>query len=237
VPQPLDPAAELKKRAALAAVDEVRSGMRLGLGTGSTAAFAIEELGRRLAAGELSDLLGVPTSRRAGELAEKHGIPQVQLEQAPLELDLAIDGADEVDPNCDLIKGGGGALLMEKAVERRCARFICIVDEAKLSPKLGTRFALPVEVVRETWRRALTNLTALGARAELRGGPEAPYVTDRGNYIIDCHFRTGIDDPYALAARLDGRRTVAAHGLFLGMATEVIVASADGLRRLRPPRS
>ncbi len=229
----IDRSAELKKRAALAAVAEVKSGMRLGLGTGSTAAHAVDAIGRMLQRGEIRDIVGVPTSHQTAELATAYGIPLVGLEEAG-RLDLAIDGADEVDPACDLIKGGGGALLREKAVELRAARFVVIVDGSKLSDKLGRRFALPVEIAQNGWEHERDQLARLGCATVLRYDARGPFVTESGNFIVDCRFPDGIDDKAGLAAMLDERPNVRAHGLVLGMASEVVVAEADGIRRLTP---
>jgi len=228
-----DPMAELKRQAALAAVAHVESGMKVGLGTGSTAFFAVEEIGARLRRGDLRDIVGVPTSTRTAEQARGLGIPLAGLDALD-HLDVAIDGADEVDPRCDLIKGGGGALLREKAVERLARRLYIIVDHGKLSARLGTHFALPVEVVPAAWQREAEALAAHGCAPALRQGAGAPYVTDNGNHILDCRFAHGIADTHALAAALDARPDVKAHGLFLDMATEVIVAAPGGITTLRP---
>ncbi len=233
MPNASESAAELKKRAALAAVAEVRSGMRLGLGTGSTAALAVDAIGRLLQEGKLRDLVGVATSHRTAELASAYGIPLATLEHAG-RLDLAIDGADEIDPVCDLIKGGGGALLREKQVELRATRFVVIVDGSKVSDKLGRRFALPVEVAQSGWERERDELGRLGCSTVLRYDAHGPFVTESGNFIIDCRFPDGIDDKAGLARTLDARPNVRAHGLFLGMASEVVVADAGGIRRMTP---
>jgi ribose 5-phosphate isomerase A len=222
---------DLKRQAAERAVQEVRSGMILGLGTGSTTAFAVTAIGELLGRGELRDLVGVPTSERTAEQARGLGIPLATLTEHA-RVDLAIDGADEVDPDLDLIKGLGGALLREKQVERVADRFIVIVDDSKLVSRLGTRAPLPVEVERSRWQSLLEPLAALGCEPSVRGGERAPFVTDNGNAIIDCRFAGGIEDPSAVAAVLDAIPGVLAHGLFLGMADEVVVAGADGVRVL-----
>jgi ribose 5-phosphate isomerase A len=227
----VDQLAELKRHAALEAVSEVRDGMRLGLGTGSTSAFAVDAVGQRLRTGELSDIVAVSTSNETSERARGYGIRIAELDEVG-ELDLAIDGADEVDPHGDLIKGAGGAILREKAVESRARRLVIIVDHTKLVSKLGSRFPLPVEVPRELWEEERAALARLGCEPILRGGSQRPFVTDNGNLIIDCRFTSGIDDPRALAAALDARPAVRAHGLFLGMASEVIVAEPGGVRHL-----
>ncbi len=153
-------------------------------------------------------------------------------------LDLAVDGADEVDPGLELIKGLGGALLREKAVELRARRLVVIVDETKLVPRLGTKAPLPVEVDRQGWAQVAERLQAeLGCIPAIRGGPDQPFATDNSNYILDCRFANGIADPRAVASRLDRDPQVRAHGLFLGMASQVIVAGADGtIRKLERER-
>ncbi len=225
-----------KRRAAEAAVAYVESGMLLGLGTGSTSAHALHAIARRLSSGELRDVAGVPTSRATRELALSLGIPMRELAKVT-SLDLAIDGADEVDPDCQLIKGGGGALLREKAVEQKARRFVVIVDESKLSPKLGTSFALPVEVEPAKWREVRDALFCLGAQAKLRGGDVDPFRTDNDNFIIDARFGDGIDDPRRLAEALERQDGVRAHGLFIDMASEVVVAGVAGVQILLPNRA
>jgi ribose 5-phosphate isomerase A len=224
-----------KRAAAREAAGEVRSGMRLGLGTGSTARYAVEAIGESYAKGELQGLVCVPTSLETERQAQHLGLPLVGLERL-LELgtlDLAIDGADEVDPAGDLIKGGGGALLREKKVEEQAKRLLVVVDPSKLSPKLGTRFALPVEVAKDSWRAQAAFLAGLGSTPVLRGSEVSPFVTDNGNYILDCRFSSGIDEPRRLARELEARPGVAAHGLFLGMTSELLVGEQGGVRRTR----
>jgi ribose 5-phosphate isomerase A len=222
----------LKRVAAERAVALVASGMALGLGTGSTAHFVVQGIGRRLQEGSLRDVVGVPTSDRTEEEARSLGIPLTTLNDlAPRRLDMAIDGADEVTPQLDLIKGLGGALLREKVVVASSQRFIVVVDESKLVSRLGTRSPLPVEVLRFGWRTHLAYLEQLGARPELRlaRGASEPFVTDEGHYVLDCRF-DGIDDPADLDRRIRSRAGVIETGLFVGSATEVVVAGADGVR-------
>lgn len=221
-----------KRAAAQAAVERVRSGMVIGLGTGSTTAHAVARIGELWQAGSLVDLVGVPTSERTAEQARRYGLPLANLDAKP-RVDLAIDGADEVDTRLDLIKGLGGALLREKRVERVADHFVVVVDESKLVDKLGTRSPLPVEVGVTRWQEEADWLATLGCEAILRGGKETPFVTDNGNYIVDCRFPRGIDAATALAAALEERAGVLEHGLFLGMANEVIVAGEAGIRVLK----
>ncbi|MGI9039664.1 MAG: ribose 5-phosphate isomerase A [Gemmatimonadales bacterium] len=210
--------------AARRAVDLVRSGMALGLGSGATAGAAVREIGRRLAEGRLSDISGVPTSNATRDLALEVGVPLTDL-SANSRLDIAIDGADEVSPAGDLIKGYGGALLREKIVALNSRRLVIVVDQTKLVARLGERSAVPVEVVPFGWSTHLDFLRALGATPALRSrhGEAAPYETDDGHYIIDARFAGGIADPRSLAEALVGRAGIVETGLFLGMAPEIVV--------------
>lgn len=218
----------LKRRAAEHAVGFVRSGMVLGLGSGSTVFYALRRLGERISQGELHDVLGVPTSEDTTRLAYEFGIPLTTLDEHS-HLDLTIDGADEVDPELNLIKGMGGALLREKIVAAVSRRLVIVVDERKLVERLGTRSPLPVEVAPFGWRIQMEYLARLGAQPTLRRRADsAPYVTDNGLYIIDCKF-DGIDDPYALEASLNAQPGIVENGLFLGMADTVVVGTADGI--------
>nr|ABK21962.1 unknown [Picea sitchensis]ABK26732.1 unknown [Picea sitchensis] len=227
---------QLKKLAAEKAVEYVESGMVLGLGTGSTAAFAVARIGELMKAGELKDIVGVPTSKRTAEQAESLGIPLSVLDEHP-KIDLAIDGADEVDPELNLVKGRGGALLREKMVEAASAKFVVIVDESKLVNGLGgSGLAMPVEVVPFCWKYNASRLQSLfqaeGCEAKLRmdGDGDKPYITDNANYIVDLYFKTPIKDSRAAAKAILGFEGVVEHGLFLDMATAVIIAGAEGVR-------
>ena len=223
---------QLKQKAGWYAVDFVESGMVLGLGHGSTAVFAVRCIAQLLREGRLRDVLGVPCSRQVEAEAQELGIPLTTLDQHPT-VDLTIDGADEVDPNLNLIKGGGGALLREKIVAQASRREIIVVDESKLSPALGTRWPVPVEVTPFGWRPQSAYLESLGAQATLRVENDGtPFRTDQGNMILDCHFGP-ISDPAQLAARMNQRAGIVEHGLFLGLATDVIVASAERVRHLK----
>ncbi len=205
----------------------VESGMVLGLGTGSTIAHFLDALAERLDEGDLTDVAGVPTSERTADRCAELGIRLTTLSKAPT-LDLAVDGADEVDPGLRLIKGLGGALLREKMVAQAARRFLVIADDSKRVERLGTRSLLPIEVVDFEWEAHLPFLERLGGRAVRRGGT-APYRTDNGNFILDCAFAGGIDDPEALDRALQARAGIVEHGLFLGLATEARLAGRDGI--------
>jgi ribose 5-phosphate isomerase A len=223
--------AQYKQQAAEHAVTFVQSGMVVGLGTGSTAIFATRRIGQLLRDGGLTDITGIPTSSVTETEALRLGIPLLDA-AIPREIDLTIDGADEVDPALNLIKGGGGALLREKIVAQASRRVIVVVDESKCSAALGTHFALPVEVLPFGWQAQARYLESLGARLTSRqAGDGTPFVTDQGNAILDCTFGP-IADAAALAARLDARAGIVEHGLFLGLATDVIIAGSDGIRHL-----
>lgn len=225
--------AHLKRLAAEWAVDFVQSGMVLGLGTGSTTHYVVDIIGERVNSGLLHDIVGVPTSERTAAQARALGIPLTTLMEHPV-LDLVIDGADEVDPDLNLIKGLGGALLREKIVEIAARRFVVVVDESKLVERLGSRGPLPVEVTQFAWEVHARWLESIGCRAELRREADGtPYVTDNGNYIIHCTFPGGIPDPVSLARQLIERPGILEHGLFLGMATDVVVAGKDGVCTLK----
>lgn len=222
----------LKQQTADRAVALVESGMVVGLGYGSTAILAVRRLAEMLQRGQLQDILGVPCATGTEAEAHKLGIPLTTLEEHPI-VDLTIDGADEVDPELNLIKGGGGALLREKIVAQASRREIIIVDESKLSPVLGTNWALPVEVVPFGWRTQAAYLESLGAEVTCRLMDEGtPFITDQGNLILDADFGP-IRNLTELARSLNERVGIVEHGLFLGLATEVIVAGRDGIRHLK----
>jgi ribose 5-phosphate isomerase A len=221
----------LKQRAAAHALTYVRSGMALGLGSGSTAACFVELLGQSLQEGKLQDIVGVPTSASTAALARKLGIPLTTLSERP-RLDLAVDGADEVDPQLNLIKGLGRALLREKIVEMHAERFLVVVDESKLVTRLG-QGPLPVEIVTFEAETHVRWLNTLGCRAELWHEDDgSPIITDNRNYLARCWFSEGIADAYALARALADRPGVVEHGLFMNMASAVIVAAPGGVRVL-----
>jgi len=228
----MDPLDQLKQAAAEVAVGLVESGMIVGLGTGSTAKFAVEALGKRIKEG--LHIVGIPTSEATARLARGAGIRISSLAEHT-EVDLTIDGADEIQRGTlDLIKGHGGALLREKVVASASKRLIIIADETKLVDQLGTHFALPVEVVPFGWQAAERRLRDLGSHTKLRPGPdEKPFVTDGGNFIIDCGF-SPIPDPTALDQALNSVVGVVEHGLFLKMTSRAIVAGQDGVQVLLP---
>lgn len=225
---------ELKKMAAEKAVEYAESGMVLGLGTGSTAAFAVARIGELMKEGKLRDIVGIPTSKRTAEQAASLGIPLSVLDEHP-KIDLAIDGADEVDPELNLVKGRGGALLREKMVEAASAKFVVVVDESKLVSGLGgSGLAMPVEVVPFCWKYNASRLQALfqaeGCEAKLRlSDGDKPYVTDNLNYIVDLYFKSPIKDSRAAAKAILALEGVVEHGLFLDMASAVIIAGAEGV--------
>jgi ribose 5-phosphate isomerase A len=221
----------LKQQAAYRAVESITSGMVVGLGTGSTALWAVRRLAELLASGQLHDIVSIPTSRQTEAAARQLGIPLATLEQHPV-VDLTIDGADEVDPQLNLIKGAGGALLWEKIVAQASRRLVIVVDESKLSPVLGMRWPVPVEVVPFGWRTQASYLEGLNAQVALRQTSDGvPFQTDEGNLILDANFGP-FTDPAWLGEQLKGRTGIIDHGLFLGMAAEVVVAGADGVRSL-----
>ena len=225
----------LKEQVARQALTYVKSGMVLGLGSGSTASYFIDLLGARLRNGELGNIVGVATSQGTERQARAWGIPLSTLADQP-RLDLTVDGADEVDPDLNLIKGLGRALLREKIVEIHSERLVIVVDESKLVRRLG-RGPLPLDMAPFGWETQIRWLNSLGCRAELRLEEDgSPVVTDDGNYMALCHFQEGIADPYRLARMLADRPGIVEHGLFLGMADEVLMSSAQGTRVLRRER-
>jgi len=216
---------EAKRMAARRAVEFVEDGMSLGLGSGTTSAIFIEELGARVKAG--LKVRGIATSAASQRLAESLSIPMTNFNETP-ELDLAIDGADEVGPELALIKGGGGALLREKIVESAAKKFIVIADSSKLVRQLG-RFPLPVEVIQMALPIVTRKLQALGVNPKLRHRPDGSlYITDEGNYILDCQCGE-IQDPEKTAADIRSIPGVVEHGLFLNMASLALIAGDKGV--------
>lgn len=233
-PHDADPDARSKQNAATEAARLVQSGMKVGLGSGSTAAFATRRIAELLSSGRLRDILAFATSRATWEEAVRLGIPMMS-EDLPVDLDVTIDGADEVDPDMNLIKGGGGALLREKIVAQVTRRQVIVVDETKPSPRLGTRRPVPVEVLTFGWRSQARFLESLGATVAIRqDGQGGQFVTDSGNMILDCGFGP-IADAAHLAAVLGARAGIVEHGLFIGLADDLFVATAGGVRHRTAP--
>ena len=219
---------QMKQAVAEAAVAQIRDGMVVGLGSGSTAALMIQGLGARLAAGQLHDIVGVTTSFQGEVLAAELGIPLRAL-NAIDRIDLAIDGADEVDPSFQLIKGGGACHVQEKLVADRAERFIVVVDSTKLVQRLNLDFLLPVEVLPGAWVQVQSRLKSMGGVAELRMATRkaGPVVTDQGNLVLDVRFEAGISDPIALERDINNLPGVLENGLFVNLADEVLVGEIN----------
>jgi len=223
---------ELKRRAADAAVEQVQSGMVLGLGSGTTVSHALQSLAEMLRAGKLDGICGVPSSIQTEKRAKELGIPLTSLDRHPV-LDLTIDGADEVDPDLNLIKGGGGALLREKVLAQASRRTVIIVDQGKLSPCLGSHWPLPVEVIHFAVKSIKNYLTSIGASVESRQTSQGKlFRTDQNNVILDANFGP-IENAQELSVKLAERAGIVAHGLFLDLADEVIVAEEHAVKHLR----
>jgi ribose 5-phosphate isomerase A len=217
-----------KQQAAEHALQYVQSGMVVGLGSGSTSKHMVDTLGAWLREGRLRDIVGVPTSEATAEQARQLGIPVATLEQRP-QLDLAIDGADEIDPALNLIKGLGGALLREKIIAASAQRFVVIADESKLVARLGMRAPLPIEVVAFGLPLCTRMLAELGGAPALRRTPDgSPFRTDEGHVILDCRF-AGIVDAPVLNAAINAIPSVVEHGLFIGMASVALVGGPAGV--------
>ena len=222
---------ELKREAAETAINQLESGMVVGLGSGSTAYYAVVDLGKRLAEGSLNHIFGIPTSEAAARLARQHHIPLSTLGKHP-RVNITIDGADEIDPHLNLIKGLGHSLLREKIVVSATERFIVISDNRKLVDRLGMIVPVPVEVIQFAQRPVTDYLITLSCKPVLRKLEDGrPRITDEGNIILDCYFEE-IEDPYQLAAAIRKQPGVVEHGLFLDMAAEAYVAALDGVRHL-----
>lgn len=218
-----------KQAAAEHGASLVTSGMVLGLGSGTTSTLMVQAVGRKLREGTLRNVIGVPSSSAIAAVAREAGVPLTTLDERPA-LDLNLDGADEVDGDLGLVKGLGGALLWEKIVATASRQVIIMVDESKLVNRLGTKAPLPVEVVPFGWRTHLSFLESLGAKPTLRTEADGrPFVTDEGNYILHCLFEGGMANAVELETRLLTRAGVVGTGLFLGIAHQVIVGTADGV--------
>ena len=216
----------IKRRVAIAAADEVVSGMTVGLGSGSTLAYFIEELGRRVRDG--LRIVGVPTSFQARFLARQYGVP-LQEAMDTEHVDLAVDGADEIDPNGHLIKGAGGALVQEKVVASMAQRFVVIADESKRVSRLGEKFPVPVEVVMPAVRSVMRRLESLGAQVKLRElkGKVGPAISDNGHFLIDARFEH-IADAAALDREINMISGVVGHGLFVNITDQVLIGRLSG---------
>lgn len=223
----------LKKQAAERAVEQIGSGMVVGLGTGSTAVYAVRAIGELLRNGRLTNIIAIPTSEATAALARECAIPLSTLNDHPI-IDLTIDGADEIAPNLDLTKGLGGALLREKIVAAASKRNIIIADHTKLVEKLGSRAPIPVEVVGFAERPLTLFLESLGARVVRRlakDGSGQSFCTDEGNLILDCHV-SPLGDPATFAQAIIAQPGIVEHGLFLNLATQAIVAMPDGVHTI-----
>lgn len=226
-----DPLDEYKYQACEFAVRYLDSGMVVGLGFGSTAIHALHLIADRIKEGVLKGVRAIPTAESIEREARRRGIPITTFADVK-EIDITIDGADEIDPDLNLIKGGGGALLREKIVAQSTRREIIVADHTKLSDRLGTRFDLPVEVLPFGWETQVDFLGGLGAEAKRRiePGGEA-FISDSGNFILDCHFGP-IEDLVGLGRQLERRAGIVEHGLFLGLASEAVVAGPEGIKHL-----
>ena len=219
---------QMKQAVAQAAVDQIQNGMILGLGSGSTAALMIEALAMKIKSGEIKDVVGVTTSFQGEVLASELGIPLKSLSSVS-EIDLAIDGADEVDPKFQLIKGGGACHVQEKLVAALAKKFIVVVDSTKLVEKLNLDFKLPVEVLPSAWKQVQKTLINLGGEGNLRMAQKkaGPIVTDQGNLILDLTFRNGIDQPELLESQINNIPGVLENGLFVNLTDEVLVGKVE----------
>ena len=219
---------QMKQAVAQAAVDKIQNGMILGLGSGSTAALMIEALAVKIKSGEIKDVVGVTTSFQGEVLASQLGIPLKSLSSVS-EIDLAIDGADEVDPKFQLIKGGGACHVQEKLVAALAKKFIVVVDSTKLVEKLNLDFKLPVEVLPSAWKQVQKTLKDLEGEGNLRMAQKkaGPIVTDQGNLILDLTFRNGIDQPELLESQINNIPGVLENGLFVNLTDEVLVGKVE----------
>jgi ribose 5-phosphate isomerase A len=223
---------DLRQKAAERAISYVQDGMALGIGTGKTTTLFIDLLGEAIQKGDIKDILAVPTSEASASRLRSCGIPITNLVDHP-QLDLAIDGADEVDPDLNLLKGLGRACLREKIVESHARQFLVIVDESKLVKRLGVKCPLPVEILPFEAFSHVGWLESLGSRVEfVREGDRSLALTDNGNYLALCYFNGGFPDLYELDHKLAHRPGILEHGLFLDMASQVLVAEAGGVRIL-----
>lgn len=224
--------AQFKQEAAEAAVESITSGMIVGLGHGSTAIFAMRKIAQLLSNGALSDIIGIPCSLQTKQQATELGIPLSTLEEHP-NVDILIDGADEIDSQMNMIKGGGGALLREKIVAQSSRKCIYVADETKYSNYLGEQWAVPVEVLHFGWKSTMKFIESLGATVSVRKTAEGDnFLTDQNNLIMDCNFGI-MQSPATVAAALKSRAGIVEHGLFVGIAHEIIIAGNNGLRTMK----
>jgi ribose 5-phosphate isomerase A len=229
-----DPVKLMKQEVGRAAAQRVKSGSIVGLGTGSTTAYAIQFLGDRLKSGDLKDIKGIPTSFQASVLAKQYGIPLTTLDEVD-KIDIAIDGADEVDPQKNLIKGGGAAHTREKVVDALAAEFIVVVDSSKMVDALGSTFPLPVEVLPMAVAPVIRALEKLGGKPELRMGvkKDGPVITDQGNMILDVTF-SAIANPVEMEKTINNIPGVLENGLFVGVTDLVLIGEIkDGKPNIR----
>ncbi len=217
---------QLKKIAAEKATEEIREGMIVGLGTGSTVYYALLKIGAMVRDG--LNIIGVPTSSGTEQIATEQGIQLSTLAAHPT-IELTIDGADEVDAHLNLIKGGGAALVREKIIANASQRILIVVHESKVSQVLGTSFALPVEIVQFGWEATKRVVDQICGQSELRGGIQNPLITDNGNYILDCHF-DGIPEPEKVELQLNNIPGVVENGIFVDRTDKVIIGTPDGIR-------
>lgn len=222
---------ELKKAVAREALSFVEDDMIIGLGTGSTTSYFIKLLGKKVMEEEL-EIYGIPTSHQSRLLAIEAGIPIATLDEVDA-IDIAVDGADEVDPQLNLIKGRGAALTMEKIVEYRAGTFLVLVDESKLVERLGEKMPVPIEVIPAAWRAIAEELEVFNATAELRMAQkkDGPIITDNGNFILDAKFER-IDDPLDMEIELNTIPGVVENGIFADIADIVLVGTPEGVKRL-----
>ena len=217
---------QLKKIAAEKATEEVRNGMVVGLGTGSTVYYALLKLGKMIQDG--LNIIGIPTSDGTEKIAAEQGIPLSTLAAHPT-IELTIDGADEVDAHLNLIKGGGAALVREKIIANASKRILIVVDESKVSRVLGTSFALPVEIVQFGWEATQREVNKICGKSDLRGGIENPLITDNENYILDCHFN-GIPEPKKIELQLNNIPGVVENGIFVDRTDKIIIGTPTGIK-------
>ena len=222
---------DLKNAAAKHALDYIHDGMLIGLGTGSTSDCFVEQIAECYANQQLKEIAGVATSIRTEQLATSLGIPLFDLNDVE-SVDVTVDGTDEVDQQLNLIKGNGGALTREKIVARCSKQYIIITDDSKRVERLGSHVALPIEVLKFGWAQVSKSIRKLGAEPVLRMSDSEPYLTDGGNFILDCKFSGSIEDPAALDRELKSISGVIEHGLFIAMADTVIVAAQPGVEIL-----